>query len=492
MSGAGSAATGQAEAAALADRHDALLVDLDGTLILAGHPIPDAAASLKAAAARGARTVIVTNNASRSPAEVAESLSDMGFALTAADVVSSPQAAAAMLAVTHPRGSRVLVVGTQALCDAIADVGLVPVRAANDDPVAVVQGHSPDTGWRNLAEACVAIRGGADWVATNADTTLPTDRGLLPGNGSMVAALVAATGLHPRVAGKPARPLLDAASQRAGATTPLVVGDRLDTDIAAAVAAEMPSLFVLTGVSTPRDLVAADPDRRPTWVSADLRGLLDVRLTAPLDGTAVPGWSATERDGTVAGHLDGRTVGRLRSGGGAGGRGRRSLAHRNHQDHRGRPGGDVRGGIVRPELLTGFVGEPFRSCTGFAGEQARRCRRRPDVRRPGSGSTTVTSGRVRKQRTRPQANTPGRRPVCAREERGMSEVPARPAATPTDRLAAVDAELAGLDDVSLGEQLTAFERMHSALTTALSATVDQPGGGDAVAPGQPSLPYEDR
>ena len=223
----------------------------------------------------------------------------MGFALTAADVVSSPQAAAAMLAVTHPRGSRVLVVGAQALCDAIADVGLVPVRAANDDPVAVVQGHSPDTGWRNLAEACVAIRGGADWVATNADTTLPTDRGLLPGNGSMVAALVAATGLHPRVAGKPARPLLDAASQRAAATTPLVVGDRLDTDIAAAVAADMPSLFVLTGVSTPRDLVAADPDRRPTWVSADLRGLLDVRLTAPLDGTAVPGWSATEREGAV-------------------------------------------------------------------------------------------------------------------------------------------------------------------------------------------------
>jgi HAD superfamily hydrolase (TIGR01450 family) len=288
------------ESAALADRHDALLVDLDGTLILAGHPIPEAAESLTAAAARGARPMIVTNNASRSPNEVAEALRDMGFAFGPDDVVNSPQVAAAMLAQTHPTGARVLVVGTDALCDAVRDVGLVPVRTAPEAPVAVVQGHSPDTGWRNLAEACIAIRGGADWVATNADTTLPTDRGLLPGNGSMVAALVAATGLHPRVAGKPARPLLDAAAQRVGATAPLVVGDRLDTDIAAAVAADMPSLFVLTGVSTPRDLIAAGPDRRPTWVSADLRGLLDPSRIALLDGShQTSGWAATARNGAV-------------------------------------------------------------------------------------------------------------------------------------------------------------------------------------------------
>ena len=278
--------------AALADVHDALLVDLDGTLILAGHPIPEAAASLTAAADRGARSVIVTNNASRSPSEVAESLSGMGFAIAAADVVSSPQAAAAMLADSHPAGAHVLVVGAEALCDAIAAVGLTPVRAATDDPVAVVQGHSPDTGWHNLAEACIAIRGGVDWVATNTDSTLPTDRGLLPGNGSMVAALVTATGRQPRVAGKPARPLLDAAAERVGAARPLVVGDRLDTDIAAAVAAGMPSLLVLTGVSTAKDLITAGSDSRPTWVSADLRGLLDADLAAALDGSSSTAWTA--------------------------------------------------------------------------------------------------------------------------------------------------------------------------------------------------------
>jgi HAD superfamily hydrolase (TIGR01450 family) len=307
---AGAEKVGPAAGRSLADRHDALLVDLDGTLVLAGHPIPEAAASLKAAAARGAHPVIVTNNASRSPREVADSLSGLGFAFTAADVVSSPQAAAAMLSDTHPAGSRVLVVGTEALCEAITDAGLTPVRTADQAPVAVVQGHSPDTCWRDLAEACIAIRGGADWVATNADTTLPTDRGLLPGNGSMVAALVAATGTRPRVAGKPARPLLDAAAVRAGASAPLVVGDRLDTDIAASCAAGMPSLFVLTGVSTARDLIAAGPDRRPTWVSADLRGLVDPARAASLDGREpAPGWVATVRDEVVALDSDGPAPG---------------------------------------------------------------------------------------------------------------------------------------------------------------------------------------
>ena len=128
-------------------------------------------------------------------------------------------------------------IGAPWLAESVTLAGLVPVRLATDEPVAVVQGHSPETGWRTLAEACIALRTGADWVACNVDSTLPTDRGLLPGNGAMVAALIAATGLQPRVAGKPARPLLDAAIRLVDAQRPLVVGDRLDTDIACAVAA---------------------------------------------------------------------------------------------------------------------------------------------------------------------------------------------------------------------------------------------------------------
>jgi ribonucleotide monophosphatase NagD (HAD superfamily) len=200
-----------------------------------------------------------------------------------------------MLADAHPRKTRVLVVGAPWLAEAVREAGLQPVRLATDEPAAVVQGHSPDTGWRDLAEACIALRGGADWVACNTDSTLPTDRGLLPGNGAMVAALMAATGLHPRVAGKPARPLLDAAVHRAGSTAPLVVGDRLDTDIEAGVAADLPSLMVLTGVSTVGDLIDAPPSRRPSYVALDMRGLIDPSLVvSPLDPADARGWQVDD------------------------------------------------------------------------------------------------------------------------------------------------------------------------------------------------------
>jgi hypothetical protein len=191
----------------------------------------------------------------------------------------------------------VLVVGAPWLAESVANAGLVPVRLATDGPAAVVQGHSPDNGWRELAEACIAIRGGADWVACNVDSTLPTDRGLLPGNGAMVAALTAATGLRPRVAGKPERPLLDAAIRLVSSQRPLVVGDRLDTDIACAVAAGSSSLLVFTGVSTAADLLAAVPAQRPTYLAFDLRGLVEedhaVRIPAATSSSSSLEWSVT-------------------------------------------------------------------------------------------------------------------------------------------------------------------------------------------------------
>jgi len=283
--------TSDAASPALLDDYDALLLDLDGTLLLAGAVIEHAPQALRRARQRGRHILIVTNNASRTPAEVAKRLSERSMRIDAEEVVNSPQAAAALLAAAHREGDAVLVVGTDALDEAVAAVGLRPVRSADDHPVAVVQGYSPDTGWRDLAEACLAIRAGADWVATNADSTLPTDRGILPGNGAMVAALVVATGAQPRVAGKPERPLLDAAVARVGARRPLVVGDRLNTDIAAAAHAGLDSLMVLTGVSTAADLLGTQPSLRPTYVSADLRGLTGeapvVRLAAAADDDAL-------------------------------------------------------------------------------------------------------------------------------------------------------------------------------------------------------------
>ncbi|MTD16620.1 HAD-IIA family hydrolase [Nakamurella sp. YIM 132087] len=301
----------------LVDEFDVLLLDLDGTVYLGGQVIPHVPESLAEAARRGARPMFVTNNASRSPADVAGTLTGMGVPAAAADVLTSPEVAAAMLAATHPAGSAVLVVGAQALADAVSHVGLVPVRLATDAPVAVVQGHSPDTGWRDLAEACIALRDpSVDWVASNTDTTLPTDRGLLPGNGSMVAALVAATGRTPRVAGKPNRPLLDEGVRRAGASRPLVVGDRLDTDLEAAVTAGMPGLMVLTGVSGPADLLAAVPAQRPTHLAFDLRGLLDQGLVAEIADVDDPSpWTVTVQGDVLvlAGESGGEAAADLRA-----------------------------------------------------------------------------------------------------------------------------------------------------------------------------------
>ncbi|MDQ6657915.1 MAG: HAD-IIA family hydrolase [Actinomycetota bacterium] len=294
----------------LATSYDTALLDLDGTVYLGDAVIDHVPEALTAAKAAGMATIFVTNNASRPPSEVAEALVHMGIQATPDDVLTSPQVAADMLSQAHPKGSPVLVVGAPYLHDAVTAVGLEPVRLAADKPVAVVQGHSPDTGWKQLAEASIALRTGADWVACNTDATLPTDRGLLPGNGAMVAALVTATGLHPRVAGKPARPLLDTAIARSGAKRPLVIGDRLDTDIEAASAAGLPALMPLTGVNNAADLLTAPANRRPTYVCLDLRGLTEPELVVALpdpagrarkaiDASAVQTEWIVSRDGAV-------------------------------------------------------------------------------------------------------------------------------------------------------------------------------------------------
>ncbi len=254
----------------LARQHDCLLLDLDGTVFRGHEATPGAVESL---AGLDARLLYVTNNASRAPQQVAEHLRELGFSGDADDVVTSAQSAARVLAAQLPADARVLVVGTEALADEVRNVGLRPVRQFAEDPVAVVQGHNPQTGWADLAEAALAVRAGALWVAANVDLTLPSERGLLPGNGSMVAALRAATGHEPQVAGKPQPTLMRDALSRGSFESPLVVGDRLDTDIAGAVSAGLPSLMVLSGVSTATDAVFAAEHERPDYIAADLRSL---------------------------------------------------------------------------------------------------------------------------------------------------------------------------------------------------------------------------
>ncbi|OXM62889.1 MULTISPECIES: HAD-IIA family hydrolase [Amycolatopsis] len=279
---------------ALQAAYDAFLFDLDGTVYRGPRPIPGAAAAIRQLRDQGAPVRFVTNNASKAPGDVAAHLRGLDVDATPDEVSTSAQAAARLLGDRLPAGAVVLVVGTAALANEITAVGLEPVREAGDDVAAVVQGHNPATGWADLAEACLAIRAGALWVACNVDTTLPTERGLLPGNGSMVAALRAATGATPEVAGKPEAPLFHTAAKSAGANRPLAIGDRLDTDIAGAVTAGMDSLCVLTGVATPATLVTAVPAERPTYLGAGLGALAE-----PADELRVapqPGWQV-RRDG---------------------------------------------------------------------------------------------------------------------------------------------------------------------------------------------------
>lgn len=278
-----------APSAKLLDSYDALLLDLDGTVYRGEHAVEGAAQVTAAAHEKGVAVRFVTNNASRAPQVVAARLRAMGVPAEPGEVSTSAQAAAGMLAERLPVGSAVLVVGAEALADEVRGADLVPVRMAEDAVVAVVQGISQDTGWRDLAEACVALNAGALWVACNVDPTLPTERGQLPGNGSLVAALRAATGLEPLVAGKPACPLLDAAVAASGSSRPLVVGDRLDTDIAGALAAGLDAMLVLSGVTTPAELIAAAASERPCYLAEDVRGVL-----SPADEVEIgpsPAWS---------------------------------------------------------------------------------------------------------------------------------------------------------------------------------------------------------
>ena len=278
----------------IAQQYDCLLLDLDGTVFRGAQPTHGAVQSL---AEVHSRKLFVTNNASRSADEVAAHLRKLGFTATGEDVVTSAQSAAHLLAGELPPDSRVLIVGTESLANEVAAVGLRPVRRWEDNPVAVVQGLSMTIGWSDLAEAALAIRAGALWVAANVDPTLPTERGLLPGNGSLVAALRTATGAEPKIAGKPAPTLLTDAVARGDFHAPLVIGDRLDTDIEGANAAKLPSLMVLSGVSTARDAVYAEPVQRPTYIGHDLRSLhQDGRLLAV---GPQPGWRVDVGDEAV-------------------------------------------------------------------------------------------------------------------------------------------------------------------------------------------------
>lgn len=257
------------------DGVDLVLADLDGVIYRGAEAIVYAVDSINRAR-ESRRVAYVTNNASRTPDSVAGQLRDLGLRVTADEVVTSPQAAVRLLSGLVPPGSLVLAVGGEGLRSELDRAGFRTTDSARDAPAAVIQGFAQEIGWAELAEAAYALQGaGAElpWVATNTDWTLPTARGIAPGNGTLVSAVHSAVGRLPVVAGKPEVAIFEEAIARFGGKKPLFLGDRLDTDILGANRAGIDSALVLTGVDAAKQVLAADASSRPTYLLEDLRGL---------------------------------------------------------------------------------------------------------------------------------------------------------------------------------------------------------------------------
>lgn len=287
---------------ALCRAYDLAMLDLDGVVYVGGEAVPDAPGHLAEAREAGMRLAYVTNNASRPPGRVAEHLRALGVDAQDTDVVTSAQAAARVLVERLGAGARVAVLGADGLLEALEEEGLVPVSVAAEDAAAVVTGYGPDVLWRDIMHAAVLVRDGLWWVASNTDRTFPTPYGLAPGHGILVDTIRAFSSVDPVVAGKPERPLLDETVRRMGGKRPLMVGDRLDTDIEGARKAGVDSLLVLTGVTGLAELVAAAAAERPTYLAADLAGLHEPHAAPRVEGGAVVlgGWSGRVESGRLA------------------------------------------------------------------------------------------------------------------------------------------------------------------------------------------------
>lgn len=280
--------------------YDLAMLDLDGVVYVGPDAVPGAAEHLRATRAAGMRTAFITNNAARPPDEVARHLTELGVTAGPGDVVTSAQAAAHLVVDRFGAGARVVRLGGPGLDTALLEAGLVPV-GAEDDAVAVVSGYGPDVLWRDIMRAAVRIRAGLPWLASNADLTIPTAFGVAPGHGVLVETIQRFSGVTPVVAGKPERPLIDETVRRVGGRRPLMIGDRLDTDIEGAHNAQVDSLLVMTGVTTLAELVSARREHRPTYLSADLGGLLTPHpAPTAVDGAVSVGdWRATVERGRV-------------------------------------------------------------------------------------------------------------------------------------------------------------------------------------------------
>ncbi|RSX53225.1 haloacid dehalogenase [Bifidobacterium goeldii] len=289
------------------------LLDLDGVVYRGKNPVEYAAESIRAAEAVGMQVEYTTNNSSRFQHVVADQLRGFDLDVEPRQVITSSVVAARMVARHVPKGAKVLVLGAEHLREEVAGQGLIVVDHAEQNPDAVIQGWYPDMSWNEMAQVAYAVERGAQYFVTNRDLTIPRELGIAPGCGSMIQAVINATGVNPIAsAGKPESAMYDEARLLAAGEgndpvakeACLAIGDRLDTDIEAGNRGGYDSLAVLTGVTNPHELMLAPAHLRPTYIVKDLRGLLEAQpaVSQNADGVWQCGDATAELD-TVASTL---------------------------------------------------------------------------------------------------------------------------------------------------------------------------------------------
>lgn len=256
------------------EKYDLLLADLDGVVYEGSIAIENAIESINKIAAFNINVGYVTNNSSRKPETIVQQLFELGLTAKPEEIISSGQTAVELLQTKISSGAKVLVVGGEGLRARVLSGGFQVVNSSDDKPEAVIQGFAPEVSWKDLAEASYSIQNGAIWVATNNDWTLPQEKGLAPGNGTLVGAVHTAVGQLPIVAGKPEPAIFQTAINHFQPSKAIFVGDRLDTDILGANRAAIESALVLTGVSTRKDVLAASLEERPVYIIETLQDLL--------------------------------------------------------------------------------------------------------------------------------------------------------------------------------------------------------------------------
>lgn len=250
------------------------MCDLDGVVYAGPEAIPGATEALQELAERGSKIGYITNNASRSNQTVAQHLRDLGAPAPVSSVFGSVEVAVALLQEHVPAGSAVLATGSEYLAESLIEAGYRICADHHDRPAAVIQGFNPALAWPDLAHASYAVAAGAFWLATNLDTTIPTAEGIAPGNGTFVQAVATATGKKPLVAGKPEPHMFRLAAAKLGLQRPLVIGDRLDTDIVGGNRAGFDTALVLTGINTEADAANAATEFQPTMIIENMGHLL--------------------------------------------------------------------------------------------------------------------------------------------------------------------------------------------------------------------------